>query len=173
MKKPGAFDPYMRQAISSSLPKKDLLQLAGVTLQDDERLIAVCSIHKAIYWKAVAFAIFAFLLIIFSVMFSTLGIFFLFVAACMGGLAYLTRRYLLLAATDKRVFVRSGLLYADMIEMRYNQIESVELGMTPIGQAFNYGNVIITGTGQRRIIVPFIQNALDFRSKVNDVLVNK
>lgn len=162
----------MRQAIGSSLSKKDILQLAGVKLQEDEQMIAICTIHKAIYWKAIAVAIFGGLLL-FTFTFSTLGIFFLFVAACMGGLAYLTRRYLLLAATDKRVFVRSGLLYADMIELRYTQVESIELGITPIGQVFGYGNVIVTGTGQRRIIVPFIANAFDFRSKVNDILVNK
>jgi hypothetical protein len=91
----------------------------------------------------------------------------------MGSLAYLTRRYLLLAATTKRIFIRSGILYADVIELRYTQIESVELGITPIGQIFNYGNIIVTGTGQRRVIVPFIANPLVFRTRVNDILVNK
>jgi membrane protein YdbS with pleckstrin-like domain len=162
----------MRRAIGSSTTKKELLTLAGIKLQDDERLLTVCSIHQAIYWKAVAVALFG-VLLFFTFTFSTLGLFFLFVAACMGAIAYLTRRYLLLAATDKRIFIRSGILYADMIEMRYTQTESVELGMTPIGQIFGYGNVIVTGTGQRRVIVPFIKNAYDFRSKVNDVLVNK
>lgn len=162
----------MRQAIGSSTTKQDLLQLAGIKLQDDERMLAVCTIHKAIYWKAVAVALFAVLLLL-TFTFFNLGILFLFVAAVMAALAYLTRRYLLLAATDKRLFIRSGILYADMIEMRYTQIESVELGITPIGQIFGYGNVIVTGTGQRRVIVPFIANAFDFRSKVNDILVNK
>jgi hypothetical protein len=60
-----------------------------------------------------------------------------------------------------------------MIELRYSQVESIEVGMTPIGQIFNYGNVIVTGTGQRRIIVPFVANAVSLRKKINDVLVNK
>ena len=53
------------------------------------------------------------------------------------------------------------------------QIESIELGINPIGQIFGYGSVIVTGTGQRRVIVPFIDNAIAFRKTVNDILVNK
>jgi len=102
-----------------------------------------------------------------------LGVFLMFVGAVMLGLAHLTRSFLVLAATDKRIFVRSGILYADMIEMRYTQIESIELGITPIGQIFGYGNVIVTGTGQRRVIVPFITDAVTFRRKVNEILVNR
>jgi hypothetical protein len=162
----------MRQAIGSSTTKDDLLKLAGIILQEDEEVISICTIHQAIYWKAVAVALFG-VLLLFTFTFFTLGIFFLFVAACMVSLAYLTRRYLLLAATTKRIFIRSGILYADVIELRYTQIESVELGITPIGQIFNYGNIIVTGTGQRRVIVPFIANPLVFRTRVNDILVNK
>ncbi len=151
--------------------KAELLKLAGIVLQDDEALVAAAHIHGAIYWKGVAVCILGLLLLPTFAM--QLGFFLMFVGAVMIGLAHLTRHFLILAATDKRVFIRSGFVYADMIELRYKQIESIELGITPIGQVFNYGSVIITGTGQRRIIVPFVANALEFRGRVNDILVNK
>ena len=161
----------MKQALGHTSDEKRLLVLAGVQLQDDEHILASTVIHPAIYWKGVAVVLFG-LLLLFSVTFFNLGILFLIVGALMLFMAYMTRRFLLLAATDKRIFVRSGILYADMIELRYAQVESVELGITPIGQIFGYGNVIVTGTGQRRIIVPFITEAVTFRNKVNDTLVN-
>lgn len=172
MKKRGRCDPKMKQALGHSSDESRVLALAGVQLQPDESMVASSIIHPAIYWKGVAVAIFGFLLL-FSGTFFNLGVLFLIVGGVMLTLAYMTRRFLLLAATDKRVLVRSGIVYADMIELRYAQIESVELGITPIGQIFGYGNVIVTGTGQRRIIVPFVTDALNFRSKVNDVMVNK
>lgn len=162
----------MKQALGHSTDQNRVLALAGVQLQDDEAMIAVSVIHPAIYWKGVAVVILGFLLL-FSGTFFNLGVLFMIVGLVMLILAYMTRQYLLLAATDKRVLVRSGIVYADMIELRYTQVESVELGITPIGQIFGYGNIIVTGTGQRRIIVPFVSDALGFRGKVNDVLVNK
>lgn len=161
----------MKQAIGSAREEKDVLILAGVTLTEDEKVIAMATIHDAIYWKSVAVIIIGMLMLPGFAM--TLGIFFMFVGVVMLALAHLTRSYLVLAATDKRIFIRSGIVYTDMIEMRYTQVESIELGITPIGQIFNYGSVIVTGTGQRRVIVPFVSNAIAFRQKVNDILVNR
>lgn len=161
----------MKKAISQPLPTAKSLELAGVKLQNDETLLSMSVIHPAIYWKGVVLLIFA--ILIMPTFAFNLGCFLIFVAAVILSLAWLTRRYLILAATDKRIIVRSGVLYADMIELRYTQVESVELGITPIGQICGYGSVIVTGTGTRRIIVPFITNALTFRNKVNDILVNK
>lgn len=161
----------MKQAYSKQVDKDTLFRLAGISLTEDETLLTVANIHDAIYWKGVAVVIVGLLMLPFFLM--NLGILLMFVGAVMIAIAHLTRRYLILAATDKRVFIRSGILYTDMIELRYTQIESVELGITPIGQIFGYGSVIVTGTGQRRVIVPFIDNPVDFRMRVNDILVNK
>lgn len=160
----------MKQAIGQASSKK-ALSLAGVVLQDDEHMVAQSVVHGAIYWKAVAVIVLGMLLL--PTFATTLGIFLMFVGGVMLGLAHLTRRYLLVLATDKRIIVRSGIFYADMIELRLAQIESVELGITPLGQIFGFGSLIVTGTGQRRVIVPYVANALEFRGRVNDILINK
>lgn len=162
----------MKQALGGPVNNEaDILKLAGITLAEGEKVTAFASIHGAIYWKPVAILLFALWLALGVAV--TLGMFFLFVGGVMLVLAQLTRHFLVLAATDKRIFVRSGFFYADMIELRYAQVESIELGIMPIGQIFGYGSVILTGTGQRRIIVPYVANAIQFRSKVNEILVNK
>lgn len=161
----------MKQALSGPSDQEKLANLAGISMTEDESFLTLARIHGAIYWKGVAMIIVGMLLLL-TFAFS-LGVFLIFVGVVMLVLAHLTRRYLLLAASDKRIFIRSGILYADMIEMRYSQIESIELGINPIGQIFGYGSVIITGTGQRRVIVPFIANAIAFRKIVNDILVDK
>lgn len=175
MKKRGAYDPRMTQKRTarskSPLSTQQTLAMAGITLQDGERLVARSIVHGAIFWKAVFTIVLGMLLL--PTFATTLGIFLMFVGLVMMGLAWVTRRVLIVVATDKRIIVRSGILYADMIELRYNQVESLELGITPLGQIFSYGSLILTGTGQRRIIVPFIANALEFRARVNDILVNK
>lgn len=161
----------MKQALSKPNDTETLFKRTGITLMEDERLVSVCSIHEAIYWKGVALLLVG--IIMLPSFMQNLGILLMIVGGIMLGIAWLTRRFLILAATDKRIFMRSGIVYSDMVELRYSQVESVEVGMTPIGQIFNYANVIVTGTGQRRIIVPFIRDALTFRTRVNEVLVSK
>ncbi len=159
----------MKQAIGTDGDKTHALLLAGITLTEDEKLIETAVIHDGIYWKGVAVVVSGMLLL--PSFAARLGIFLMFVGAILIGLAWLTQKYLILAASDKRIFIRSGVVYADMIEMRYAQVESIELGITPIGQIFGYGSVIVTGTGQRRIIVPFVTDAVLFRKRINDILV--
>jgi hypothetical protein len=161
----------MKKSVVGMTDKERLASLAGITMTEDEHLLSYARIHGAIYWKGVAVVILGLLLL--PTFAQNVGFLLMFVGGVMIGLAYLTRFYLILAASDKRIFIRSGILYADMIEMRYGQIEGIELGITPIGQIFGYGSVIITGTGQRRVIVPFISDAVGFRRKINEVLVNK
>ncbi len=159
----------MKQALGADTTS--MLKLAGVSLSEDEHIVSIGRIHGAVYWKGVVVAALGILLL--ATFAAALGVFLMFVGCVMILLAHLTRTYLVLAATDKRVFIRSGILYADMVEMRYAQIESLELGITPIGQIFGYGSVIVAGTGQRRVIVPFIADAIGFRKSVNDILVNR
>ena len=158
----------MKKALAG---QNDVMKLAGISLTEDEHMVDTSVIHAAIYWKGVAVVILGMLLL--PSFAATLGVFLMVVGALMLLLAHLTRTYLVLAATNKRIFIRSGILYADMIELRYTQVESIELGITPIGQIFGYGSVIVTGTGQRRVIVPFITDAIGFRKKLNDILVDK
>lgn len=161
----------MKHSIGGPSDQQRMANLAGITMTEDENFMTLARIHGAIYWKGVAVIIFGMLLLLTVAM--NAGFFLIFVGVLMLVLAHLTRQYLILAASDKRIFIRSGILYADMIEMRYAQVESIELGINPIGQMFGYGSVIVTGTGQRRVIVPFIDNAIAFRKTVNDILVNK
>src|SRR5688572_15818728 len=111
----------MKQALGH-MSTNEILALAGVVLQEDEHIIAQSIVHDAIFWKSVAVIIFGMLLL--PTFAAKLGIFLMFVGAVMMGLAWLTRRFLIVVATEKRVIVRSGILYADMIELRYTQIES-------------------------------------------------
>lgn len=161
----------IKQAFISKQDKDLMLKRAGVTLTTDEKVIAAATIHDAIFWKSVAVFIVGMLLLI--GVFQNLGFLLMFVGVVMFVMAYLSRMFLVLTATDKRIFVRSGYVYTDMIELRYAQVESIEVGITPIGQIFGYGSIIVSGTGQRRIIVPFVKDAIGFRRRVNDILVNK
>lgn len=137
-------------------------------LMPGEKILRIAHISPGIYWKGVIMFIFS--IIVMLGISINLGAFFMFVSILMLSIAYLTRYFLLLAATDKRIIIRHGIINLDTIQFRYTKLESVELSRTIIGQILGYASVIITGTGSRVTIVPFIADASKFRAELNKIL---
>ncbi len=138
-------------------------------LQPGETLVRLARISGGIYWKSVAVLILA-LIVMTSVILFNLGLFLLLVAAIMAAHAYLTKHYLILALTDKRVLVRQGILNLDTVQLRFNRIESVELEWSIPGRLLNYSVVVLTGTGSRIAVIPFIADGPQFRKDLDERL---
>jgi uncharacterized membrane protein YdbT with pleckstrin-like domain len=133
---------------------------ADVSVLPDEKVIRVANFHWGIYWKGLVVAAFAVLLLIYVF---NLGLFMGFVAGSMLGLAYITKHFMLLILTNKRLLIRTGLLRMDTVQMSLERIESVELERTIPGMLMGYASVVVTGTGSRIMAVPYVENAHIFR----------
>jgi len=137
-------------------------------LVSGEEVLIRAKLHGAIYWKPFSillFAVFVGLYIKpFGVLFGLVGVIYL----C---LMMLTKHYLLLAVTNKRVLARYGLLQMDVVDIRLSKIESIDLERMLPGHLFGYANVVVMGTGQRVIRVPYIGNAEDFRRFYNEMVL--
>jgi hypothetical protein len=153
-----------REHVLSGQPNEHIQQL----LLDGEEIIRVATIHPGIYWKGIAVLILALILLVFAF---NLGVLMLIVSAIMLVVAHLTKHFLLLALTNKRVLIRYGVIKLDVIQIHHRKIESVELAWTIMGQLMGYASVMITGTGSRVSIVPFIANAPQFRKELENILV--
>ena len=137
-------------------------------LVKDEEVLLRAELHSAIYWKSFAVFIVA-LLFIFLI--PPLGVLFGLVGAVMFGIALLTQHFLLLAVTNKRILARYGLLQMDVVDIRLSKVESIDLERMLPGHIFGYASVVVMGTGQRVIRVPYIANADAFRRYYNEVVL--
>ncbi len=137
-------------------------------LVSGEEIILRARLHGAIYWRSVAILILAmfmfFVIPPFGVILGVCGILMLCVAI-------LTQHYLLLAITNKRVLARYGLLQMDVVDIRLSKIESIDLERMLPGHIFGYASVVVAGTGQRLIRVPYIGNAEYFRRYYNEMVL--
>jgi hypothetical protein len=134
-----------------------------------EAVVRVATISRGIYWKSVVVLVVGLALTLrYGVW---LGPFVLAVGAIMLLLAYSTRNYLVLAATDHRLIIRAGIFSQEVIQFRYRQIETVDTLYTPPGMVLGYGSVVITGTGQSAWMVPFVQDAAAFRDDITQKLL--
>jgi uncharacterized membrane protein YdbT with pleckstrin-like domain len=151
-------------------PSASAQKILTSMLMEDEKMLRVATISPGIYWKGLTILVIAILLFL---KWPPLGILLLVVSGLMLLIAYLTKHFLLLAATDKRVFIRSGIINLDVIQMRYSKIESVELAWTLMGQFLGYSSVVITGTGNRVTIIPFVADGIQFREVMTKILLEK
>ncbi len=135
-----------------------------------EEILLRAELHGALYWKSVAVLIFALML---GLMIPTLGVLLGVVGALMLIVAILTQHFLLLAVTNKRVLARYGLLQMDVVDIRLSKIESIDLERMLPGHIFGYANVVVMGTGQRLIRVPYIGNADKFRRFYNEMVLSE
>lgn len=166
---------HMRQDESYS-PKYVLNSM----LLPDENILVLGKVSDGIYWKSGAMACITFLFIVIAALYGMpwhlqllFGGALCIKVLMMTTIAYLRKHYLVLAATDKRVIIRVGIINLEIIQMRYAQIESSEVASTIPGRFFGYSNVFISGTGGRTLAVPFIFNAAEFRNKVIEILAGR
>ena len=137
---------------------KDLL-VKGETIIEEAR------ISQFIYWQSIAILILA--IIVALTLAIELGALLAVVALIKFAYDTLKKEILLCVLTDRRIFVRYGILQVDVVDIRFSKIESIELERMPTGYLMGYATLIVAGTGNRVIAIPYVDNAIDIRRAYN------
>jgi len=77
--------------------------------------------------------------------------------------AYIRYKTTELAITNKRVIAKFGFISRHTVELNINKVEGIQVMQTITGRIFNYGSLIISGTGEQQAPIPGISNPLGFR----------
>jgi uncharacterized membrane protein YdbT with pleckstrin-like domain len=152
------------------IPSGAAVDMIHAMLLPGEHLIHIATISRGIYWKGAFMAALGFAVVQFSYV---LAAYFFAIALGLLVMAYMTKKYLLLATTDHRVIIRCGVVNQERLDLRHSKIESIELLRTLPGMIFGYGCVILSGTGNMRILVPFIEDAAAFRDNLTQKLLER
>ncbi len=152
------------------IPSEEAVHMTHAMLLPGEKVIHVATISRGIYWKGAVMLCFALIALQFSYV---LASYFCVIASGLLIMARMTKKFLLLAATDQRVIIRSGVFNQDRLDLRHSKIESIELLRTLPGMIFGYGTVILSGTGRARILIPFIEDAGSFRDNLAQKLLER
>ncbi len=72
------------------------------------------------------------------------------------------------AVTNKRVLIKTGLIRRHTLELLLSKVETVGVEQGIYGRMFNYGTIIVTGTGGTRELFPVIAKPLEFRKTVQE-----
>ncbi len=83
------------------------------------------------------------------------------------GLTYLSS-YLIIK--NKQVILCTGILVRQTIDMSINKIECVDIRQSILGNMFNYGTLVITGTGGSRQFVNYLSKPLTCRRYIEQLM---
>ena len=70
------------------------------------------------------------------------------------------------AVTNKRVIIKLGILRTRSLELFLSKIEGITVNQSVFGNMFNFGDIIISGSGGMKEMFSGIQSPLDFRKAV-------
>ncbi|HSU07546.1 MAG TPA: PH domain-containing protein [Acetobacteraceae bacterium] len=126
-------------------------------LQPDETVKEIGRMHWSIYWPSVFFALIAIAIFVVGEVVAVeepQRTYCLYAAAAIGAIAvlvflaeWLRRRSTEIVVTDRRVIYKRGLLSRYTVEMNVARIETVDVQQGIGGRIFNYGTLLIRGTG--------------------------
>ncbi len=157
-----------------SMPARTLIKSM---LLPGEEILQTGKISMGIYWKSFAVLFLSVVTLLFLAVYglpARLWIFLLVVLTLkvivMFVIANLTKHYLLLAVTNKRVMVRFGILNLEIAQLAFSKIESSEVASTLPGRFFGYSSVFVSGTGGHVLAVPYVINAMDIRKLITEIV---
>ena len=91
------------------------------------------------------------------------------------GLLWASFRYLVfngteLAATNKRVVAKSGIIRTNVVDVSLSKVEGITYNQGIIGRMFGYGSISVRGTGVGQVPIRFISEPEIFKHEVGQLL---
>ena len=156
----------VEQTKKKSMFKTDQRDIEAMLVEGEE-ILEQAVISPGIYWRSIAVFLLA---LVFALVFVIeLGVLLLVTSIIMFAHATIKKEILMLVLTNKRMFFRYGILQIDVVDMRLSKIESIEVERMPPGYLMGYSNVVIMGTGQRYVVIPFVGNGPLIRQAYNRI----
>ena len=75
-----------------------------------------------------------------------------------------------LAVTTKRVIAKIGFIRRNTVELNHSQVESFHVNQSILGRIFDFGTIIINGTGGGKTPIPNIDSPLEFRRNAMETI---
>ena len=118
-------------------------------LVKDEKIVHVGHISLWSLWHLVAAGV---------VLLPAFGVGLIFLA-----IAYVRYKSVELAVTTKRVIVKHGFVRRQTVEMNLNKVESIQVEQGVLGRLFDFGTLIVSGTGTSHAPLTGIAQPMGFR----------
>jgi len=135
-------------------------------LMTGERVVYRARLHKIVYGWAAFFAFFDLIILLAGAWVG--AILLLLIAASLGLVAYIRIRTSEFGVTNKRVLIKVGVLSRRSLELLLPKVEGIGVAQGITARIFDYGTIIVTGTGGTKEPFKTIAKPLVFRKNVQE-----
>jgi uncharacterized membrane protein YdbT with pleckstrin-like domain len=141
-------------------------------LQPGEKIVFSCTLSWAVYFPGMALWLLALLLLVAGAVLqpSSPWLWSAFAAAILATVstarAWFRRWTTEIDVTDRRVVYKRGFIRRHTVEMNMDKVESVDVDQSLLGRLFDYGDIVIRGTGAGIEPLRGIDSPLAFRNAV-------
>lgn len=134
-------------------------------LMQGEEVIYRAKIHWYIFLPAIIFFVFG--IFLFSKNTdgggAIFGLISILISIYLSIKAAISRASTELAVTSKRVIAKFGFIRRNTIELNHSKVESFHVDQSILGRIFDFGTIVINGTGGGKTPIPNIDAPLVFR----------
>jgi len=141
-------------------------------LQPGETVQYTSNVHRLVYLPGVLLIVVGMAGLVYLTLGAAPAIAYLAMAIGFGGgllslaAAWFRRWTTEIAITNRRIIYKRGFIRRTTIEMNMDKVESVVVDQSILGRMFDYGDIIIRGSGSGLEPIRMIDAPLQFRSKV-------
>jgi uncharacterized membrane protein YdbT with pleckstrin-like domain len=140
-------------------------------LQPGEKILFISTIHWLIYAPAIALLIAAIVTAFWgagsgSEFWRWISLLCFAAALLSAARAWFKRWTTEIAVTDRRVIYKRGFIRRHTIEMHMDKVESVDVSQSVLGRLFDYGDVLVRGTGVGFEPLQMIESPIELRNAV-------
>jgi len=186
--------PTSAPSIRSKMPAVPMENVGGYIksiLMPNEKVLAVAKIHWVIFITPVIFTILAIISTIAtfasfalvsstnSLSNSTMGILLISSNCCIPFwligiigfvISFIRHKTTEFALTDKRVIGKYGIIRRNSLELVLGKVESISVNQDIGGRIFDYGTLVVTGSGGTHQVFPYIAEPIEMKKTINTIL---
>ena len=127
-------------------------------------------LHWIIFFWPIVFFCLAVTLQIFISQLTDLCLILEFFALVWIGMTWVTYYFSSLTIKKKQVILRTGVLVRQTVDMPLAKIETIDIRQSIIGSIFQYGALIITGTGGTKHFINYLHRPLTCRRYIEQLM---
>jgi uncharacterized membrane protein YdbT with pleckstrin-like domain len=136
----------------------------------DSDVVYFARLHWILFFWPVALTCIAMVLGIEITQLKEVALLFVVFSLIWMGMTWITYHFSSLTIKNKQVILRTGMIVRQTIDIPLGKIETIDIRQSLFGSIFQYGTLIITGTGGTRHMIDYLDKPLTCRRYIEQLM---
>jgi len=141
-------------------------------LMSGEQVVYRTKLHWIVFLGPIIFVILAFIFFASGKEIAPVGSLFFLIAIVWAVSAFISFKTSEFGITNKRVLIKVGFIRRNSLETLLKKVEGIQVNQGILGRIFNYGTILIKGTGGTSNPFHKIEAPMEFRKKVQEQIAS-